>query len=426
MFTTDPTIVDLKIKERNLYKAIFSMNFHQVATPELGVDEARFYLFIFREGSKFSAYIVLYMPNSGRRAYYTHSSNPFPEADLPMVEDVARAFGEEMGFFLDEKSFASASSVEKNLWIDEQPLFGFKTPEEQALADALRMSETTAAPAAEQPTAPAGAAGKVASTIPEAPAPPPAAQPIPAAPEYQPTPWAPAAQPIPAAPIYPQAPAQPVPAAPPAAPVYYQPAPAAPIAQPAPAAPVQYQPTPAAPTAQPAPAAPVHYQPTPAAPTVQPAPAYYQPAPPAQPAPAAPVSYRPEPAAPAAQPAPPAPVYYQPAPTSPPAAQTPPQPRFQKEIEIEPQVEVEEEVDVRPPRQKSSVAPRSSMEKGKAPGAAPRTARPMQPNLMEGEQHTAQKNTPPVPKQAVKKETRGAVGVVGREMEALARLMASF
>jgi hypothetical protein len=89
-------------------------------------------------------------------------------------------------------------------------------------------------------------------------------------------------------------------------------------------------------------------------------------------------------------------------------------------------VEVEEEVDVRPSRQKSSVAPRSSMEKGKAPGAAPRTARPMQPDLREGEQHTAQKNTPPVPKQAVKKETRGAVEVVGREMEALARLMASF
>jgi len=66
------------------------------------------------------------------------------------------------------------------------------------------------------------------------------------------------------------------------------------------------------------------------------------------------------------------------------------------------------------------------MEKGKAPGAAPRTARPVQPDLTEGEQHTAQKNTPPVPKQAVKKETRGAAGVVGREMEALARLMASF
>ena len=103
MFTTDPTIVELKIKERNLYKAIFSMNFHQVATPELGVDEARFYMFFFREGDKFSAYIVLYMPNSERRVYYTYSSNPFPEADLPMVEDVARAFGEDMGFFLDEK-----------------------------------------------------------------------------------------------------------------------------------------------------------------------------------------------------------------------------------------------------------------------------------------------------------------------------------
>ena len=155
MFTTDTTIVDLRIKERNLYKAIFSMNFHQVAIPELGVEEARCYIFFFREGDKFSAYIVLYIPHTGRRLYYTYSSNPFPEADLPLVEDVARAFGEDMGFFLDEKSFASSSTAEKNLWIDEQPLFGLKAPEEHAVS--VPSAETTTEPAAEQP-APAASA----------------------------------------------------------------------------------------------------------------------------------------------------------------------------------------------------------------------------------------------------------------------------
>jgi hypothetical protein len=385
MFTTDPTIVDLKIKERNLYKAIFSMNFHQVATPELGVDEARFYIFFFREGDKLAAYIVLYMPNSERRVYYTYSSNPFPEADLPMVQDIARAFGEDMGFFLDEKSFASSSIAEKNLWIDEQPLFGFKTPEELELADAVRMSETAAVPAAEQPPAPAVAVEERASTITAAPAPP-VAQPTPLAPEYQPAPAAPAAQPIPAAPVYEQTPAPPVPPTPPAAPVYYQPAPPAPTAQPTPAAPVYYQPAPAAPTAQPA-------------------------APVAQPTPATPVYYQPVRPAPIVQPTPAAP-------------QAPSQPMHQKEIEIEPQVEVEEEADERPPRQKNAAVPRSSTEKVKAAGAAPRTARPVKSNPVEEEPHAAQKT--PAPKQQMKKETRGAVGVVGREMEALARLMASF
>jgi len=112
-------------------------------------------------------------------------------------------------------------------------------------------------------------------------------------------------------------------------------------------------------------------------------------------------------------------VYYQPAPPA------PPQPTYHKEIEIEPDVEVEEEEeDVRPPRQKSFVAPSSSTEKVKAAGAAPRTARPVKSSPLEGEHRAAQKT--PAPKQQVKKETRGAIGVVGREMEALARLMASF
>ncbi len=360
MFTTDPTIVDLKIKERNLYKAIFSMNFHQVAIPEHGVDEARCYIFFFREGDKLSAYIVLYMPSTGRRLYYTYSSNPFPEIDLPMVEDVARAFGEDMGFFLDEKSFASSSVVEKNLWIDEQPIFGFKATEEHA--DAVGTTETIAVPAA--------AADDGANTITEAPAPP-VLQPTPLAPEYQTAPMPPAAQPMSAAPVYQQAPAQPVPTTPPAAPVYYQPAPPAATAQPTPAAPVYYEPAPPAPAAQPTPAAPVYYQPAPAAPA---------------------------------------------------APQTPPQTMYHKEIESQ----VEVEADARSPRQENSAVSHSSTEKVKAAGAASRIARPVRSNPLEGEPRTTQKNPPPAPKQQVKKETRGAIGVVGREMEALARLMASF
>jgi hypothetical protein len=35
MFTIDTNITDLKIEERSLYKVLFSVNIHQVATPEL-------------------------------------------------------------------------------------------------------------------------------------------------------------------------------------------------------------------------------------------------------------------------------------------------------------------------------------------------------------------------------------------------------
>ena len=206
MFTTDTTIVDLRIKERNLYKAIFSMNLHQIATPGLGVEDSRCYIFFFREGDKLSAYIVLYMPSSGRQLYYSYSSNPFPEADLPMVEDVARAFGEDMGFSLDEKSFASSSTTEKNLWIDEQPLFELKAPEETAVS--VPSAKTTTEPAAEQPAIPAAVdQGMHAST--ETPAPP-VAQTAPSASESRPVPAAPAAQPTPAAPAVPQSQTQPM------------------------------------------------------------------------------------------------------------------------------------------------------------------------------------------------------------------------
>jgi hypothetical protein len=413
MFTTDPTIIDLKIKERNLYKAIFSMNFHQVATPELGVDEARCYIFFFREGDKLAAYIVLYMPNTGRKVHYSYSSNPFPLTDLPLVEDLARAFGEDMGFFLDEKSFASSSAAEKNLWIDEQPLFEVKAaeiaetaaaPEEEetpvhvidddadeAIYDAPpSRPETQSTPAAAIP--PPMPVAPVYQQMPAQPAPPTTA---PSAPAYQPAPWAPPAQSAPGAPVYYQ-PAPPVPPAPPApgAPVYYQPAPPVSPAQPVPEAPVYNQP------AQPAPGVPVYNQPAP-------------PAPPAQPMPGTPRHYRPAPPAPVSQPAPAAP-----APS--PAAQT----GYHQAAEVEPQVEVEVEVAPPPQRQKGPAVPQPATEKGRTVGAAPRQASPVQPSPPEREPAAVPKAH--TLKQPVKKEARGATSVVGREMEALARLMASF
>jgi hypothetical protein len=87
-------------------------------------------------------------------------------------------------------------------------------------------------------------------------------------------------------------------------------------------------------------------------------------------------------------------------------------------------VEVEVEVDAPPTRQKSPAVPRSAIEKPKAAGAAPKAVRQAQENPREEEQRVAQK--PQAPKPQLKKELSGTVGVVGRELEALARLMASF
>lgn len=134
MFSSDDTISDLNIREKNLYKAIFSMNFHQVAIPDGGVADARYYVLFFREGNKLNAYIALYLPHSGKTSYYTSSDNPFNDVDLAMVEDEANTFGEDMGFFLDEKDFTDTSIDEKNAWIDEQPIFSNKPPQEAVAA----------------------------------------------------------------------------------------------------------------------------------------------------------------------------------------------------------------------------------------------------------------------------------------------------
>ena len=126
MFTIDTKITDLKIKERNLSKVFFSMNIHQVATPEMSAEDAKSYVFFFREGGRYLSYIGLHFVRTDRKLYYSHSANPFSESELPDVEDEARSFAEGMGAMLDELGLAKMSDMEKDRWIDEQDIFSTK------------------------------------------------------------------------------------------------------------------------------------------------------------------------------------------------------------------------------------------------------------------------------------------------------------
>ncbi len=112
------------------------MNVHQVATPELSAEDAKSYVFFFREGSGFLAYIGLYFLHSDRRLYYRHSANPFAENEMSSVEDEARSFAEDMGAMLDEIDMAKMSVEEKNRWIDEQDIFSVKKKKGEDQADA--------------------------------------------------------------------------------------------------------------------------------------------------------------------------------------------------------------------------------------------------------------------------------------------------
>lgn len=141
MFNADPNITDLNVREKNLNKVLFSMNIHQVATPELSVEDARCYILFFGEGSNMSAYIALYLTRSDRRIYYSYSSIPFPQEGVAQVEEEARGFVEDMGFVLDEMPLAGMSPAEKNRWLDEQAIFSSKN-----------QSEVQPAPVAEPPS----------------------------------------------------------------------------------------------------------------------------------------------------------------------------------------------------------------------------------------------------------------------------------
>lgn len=124
MFIVDQTIEDLKIRERNLFKVFFSMNNHQVATPEMMLEEARSYIMFFREAKdKISAFIGLHLLLTDRKLYYSHSSNPFPAEELDAVQEEALVFAEGLGAMLDELDFTRLSPGEANRWIDRQDIF---------------------------------------------------------------------------------------------------------------------------------------------------------------------------------------------------------------------------------------------------------------------------------------------------------------
>jgi hypothetical protein len=241
MFTIDTNITDLKIRERDLFKVLFSMNIHQVATPELSAEDAKSYVFFFREGGRFLSYIGLHFLRTDRKLYYSHSENPIAERELSAVESEARSFAENMGAMLDELDLAKMSDMEKDRWIDEQGIFSSGKKEEEK-------AEEPAAAGIDQPQ--------------------PAAQPVPVA---QP---APVAQPVPApavqsAPAEKAAPVPPAPASQPA-PVLQTETPVAPVMQPlqgAPPAPAEQSQV-RAPAQPPAPPRPQRKQ---AAPARQPA-----------------------------------------------------------------------------------------------------------------------------------------------------------
>lgn len=129
MFTIDQTISDLHIRERNLLKVFFSMNNHQVATPEMMLEEARSYILFVREpDGRLSAYIGLHLLKTDRRLYYTHASNPFPFRALQEIEEEALAFVEGLGALLDTIDFTKMSPELRSQWIDKQEIFGLKTP----------------------------------------------------------------------------------------------------------------------------------------------------------------------------------------------------------------------------------------------------------------------------------------------------------
>ncbi|HXY61437.1 MAG TPA: hypothetical protein VEJ22_00760 [Nitrospirota bacterium] len=127
MFTIDNTLTELNVREKNILKLLFSMNVHQVATPEMILEEAKSYILFFREPSGMvSAYIALYLTVTDRRLFYVNSSNPFPESDIDAIEEEALEFADGLGAMLDEKDFTMMTMEDKKSWIDAQEIFNPK------------------------------------------------------------------------------------------------------------------------------------------------------------------------------------------------------------------------------------------------------------------------------------------------------------
>jgi hypothetical protein len=392
MFEIKNDLIDLKVKERNIFKILYSMNSHPVATPGMNVEEARCYILFFSEGSNLSAFIGLYLPRTDRKLFYAYSSNPFPVEGEADVESDARVFAEDMGFLLDEINVAGMAGDDRNHWIEEQYIFGYRKPEAEETESELNEEPTPEAE--EEEREPEVAAAK------EEPAPqpePPQATPAPSpSPVPQPEPVVPAPVPAPepaaAAPsIWPEP--EPAQAAPQAASAAHPAPQAAPPHQPVPQYPQQQQQQPMHPQGQTAAqqhqSYPQQYQP-PQPPYPQ---QYQQPVPslPGQP-PQQPVPELDEPIMPQRQPAPPQ-RKPQPAPAQKkrPPAQKPLKPAARAEDVYEETVPVEMEIEAAVSRQ--NVLGASSREEA-AKRAKPKPA--------------------------------GRTGAVTRDKEALARLLASF
>jgi hypothetical protein len=253
MFTIDQKVTFDNIREKNLVKAFFSMNNHQVATPEMMLEEARSYIMFFREpGGKLSAYIGLQLLATGRKLFYSHSSNPFHDDEIKSIEEEALIFVEGLGALLDEKDFTQLSSQEKKQWMEEQEIFSERIQPKGTEEASAEETPAVEANAGETPQEPPSVQQERQASQPSplafSPASQPPQQPVPPV-QYQPQP---PQQPVPPVQYQPQPPQQPVP------PVQYQPQP--------PQQPVQYAPqtpsVPIAPQAAPPQAPPTYEQPT--------------------------------------------------------------------------------------------------------------------------------------------------------------------
>jgi len=108
------------------------MNNHQVATPEMMLEDARSYIMFFREQKgKISSYIGLHLLLTDRRLFYAHSSNPFSAHEMDAVEEEALGFAEGLGALLDELDLSKLSSEEKSKWFDAQDIFNPKADTER-------------------------------------------------------------------------------------------------------------------------------------------------------------------------------------------------------------------------------------------------------------------------------------------------------
>jgi len=153
MFTIDQKTTEIELREKRLFKVLLSMNNHQVATPDTSLEEARSYVFFFREGkNKLSVYIGLHLLTTDRKLFYAHSANPFSEDDLKDVEEEARNFAEDLGAMLDEVDFAHMSDLERDDWMENQSIFSKKKPPEAEPSEQPAQPEAAVTAPVQAPT----------------------------------------------------------------------------------------------------------------------------------------------------------------------------------------------------------------------------------------------------------------------------------